>query len=154
MLNAPTVSRLGNFLWSDNIGTSKAPIQIQVKLYKIKQSEVRGEILDVPLELTNDEIEQSLLRLCVTFTRRYQYRNKDGETPSGSVLLCFAATFLPQVVSIGYLRFKIRPYKPPTYVASIAIGMAILVNTVAAAKGAKNVEKTTLPPNARILSTA
>ena len=67
----------------------------------------------MPLELTDDAVKQSLLNLRVTFVRGFQYRNKDGETPSGSVLLCFAATFLPQVVSIGYLRFKIRPYKPP-----------------------------------------
>ena len=67
----------------------------------------------MPLELTDEEIKLSLSNLRVTFVRRMNYRSKNVDTPSGSVLLCFAASFLPQVVSIGFLRFRTRTYNPP-----------------------------------------
>ena len=100
-------------LLCDDVGSSKTPIPVSAELYRTKPTEVRGVISDVPLDLTDEEIKQSLSNLRMTFVRRMQYRNKDGDKPSGSVLLCFAAAFLPQVVSIGYLRFRTRPYTPP-----------------------------------------
>ena len=97
----------------DDIGSTKTPIPIRAELYKTKAAEVRGVISDVPLDLTEEEIKQSLTSLRVTYVRRMNYHNKDGETPSGSVLLCFASSILPPVVSIGYIRFRTRTYNPP-----------------------------------------
>ena len=100
-------------LCCDDIGSQKMPIPIHAELYRTKPAEVRGVISDVPLDLTDEEIKLSLSNQRVTFVRRLNYRNKDGEFPSGSVMVCFSASFLPQVVSIGYMRFRTRPYKPP-----------------------------------------
>ena len=108
--NHDQVSKL---ILCDSIGPGKNPIPIRAELYKTKTAEVRGVISDVPLDLSEEEIKKSLSNLRVTYVRRMNYSNKDGETPSGSVLLCFATAILPPVVSIGYIRFRTRPYNPP-----------------------------------------
>ena len=72
------------------------------------------------------------------------YHNKDGGSPSGSVLLRFATAILPPVVSIGYIRFGTRPYNPRPYVATTATGMVTRPHTAAAVKDVKNAETTIL----------
>ena len=108
--NHDQVSKL---ILCDDIGSTKTPIPIRAELYKTKTAKVRGVISDVPLDLSDEEIKQSQSSFRVTFVRRMNYHNKDGETPSGSARLCFATSILPPVVSIIYIRFRTRPSNPP-----------------------------------------
>ena len=86
---------------------------MRVEPFQFKSPETKGVISDVPLDLSDDEIKQSLVGQHVCFVKRLPYRSGKDVGPSRSVLVCFNSTILPAVVNIGYLRFRPRPFVPP-----------------------------------------
>ena len=69
-------------------------------------------ISGVPLDLSEEEIKQSLAGQQVSYVKRFLYKSEKGVVQSPSVLLCLKS-ILPVVVDIGYLRFRTRVYTPP-----------------------------------------
>ena len=106
-------SQQQNLLVCTDIGEKDKPIKVKASLYKKKPDEVKGVINDVPLDMSDEEIKQSLQNQHVTFAKRLPVHSDRGTIPSRSVLLCFETARLPSVVEIGYLRFRTRIYNPP-----------------------------------------
>ena len=106
-------SQFNKLIACDNLGESGKPIEVRVEPFQFKSPETKGVISDVPLDLSDDEIKQSLVGQHVCFVKRLPYRSGKDVGPSRSVLVCFNSTILPAVVNIGYLRFRPRPFVPP-----------------------------------------
>ena len=105
--------QMNKLLKCDNLGDESKPIEIRAEVFKTKPTEIKGVISGVPLELSEEEIKQSLAGQLVSFVKRLPHRTGKGVMQSGSVLLCFTSRTLPPVVDIGYLRFRTRAYIPP-----------------------------------------
>ena len=105
--------QMNKLLKCDNLGDESKPIEIRVEVFKTKPAEIKGVISGVPVELSEEEIKQSLAGQLVSYVKRFPYRTEKGVMQSRSVLLCFTSRILPPVVDIGYLRFRTRPYIPP-----------------------------------------
>ena len=95
-----------------DLGEQGKPIKVKATPYKTKPVEVKGVISDVPMEMSDEEIQEALQDQQVTFVKRLPYRSNRATAPSLSVLLCFSSAILPSVVEIGYLRFYTRTYNP------------------------------------------
>ena len=107
--------QMSKILACTDLGVIGAPIEVTVETFALKPVEVKGVISNVPMDLSEEEIRESLSGKQVTFVKRLPYRSEGRVAPGRSVLICFKSTILPSVVDIGYLRFRTRPYipKPP-----------------------------------------
>jgi len=74
----------------------------------------KGVLHNVPLDLTPEELQESLKTQNVTFTKRFKYRSQDTQTlqDSTAVLVHFSKTELPAEVKIRYMLFKVKQHIP------------------------------------------
>ena len=104
--------QVSKLLDRDNISHSSTTIPVKTYLYKSKPYGSRAVITGIPIEVTDDELKESLSEHEITFLKRLKRKTKEGYVDSLSYLLCFKAKTPPDSVNFGYLHLRTKPYNP------------------------------------------
>jgi len=113
MIKCRTAQQIRTLLSLTSCSDGKKSISTSPTLLPLQGS--KGVLYHVPLDLTTEELQESLKTQNVTFTKRFKYFSRDTRTlqDSTTVLVHFSRTELPADVKIGYMLFKVKYLPKP-----------------------------------------
>jgi len=87
---------------------------VEVETSSLKPVGAKGDIYNVPLEISTDELVEGLVGQKVTFVKRFRFKCKEYSEfrDSKSVFLQFSTADLPAEVKLGYLLFRVKQFIP------------------------------------------
>jgi len=88
-------------------------VSISILASLLQPANAKGVIYRVPVDLSTDELKASLNSRNVSYVRRFNFKDHEGNMrDSTTVLLQFAQSQIPEEVRVGYLQFKVKQYIP------------------------------------------